>query len=1036
MKGRIGIPELLIILALALSTSAEWSEWGLYGECSRPCGGGLSNRTRTCLGDSNTCDGTNIRFKTCNKQDCMNGEARTLRELQCQSYNNVSLKENLFHWRPHYDSRNPCALYCETVETGFVLKMQQHAMNGTSCGDRGSGVCIYGTCKAVGCDDIVGSKREVDRCGVCGGDGESCDQSLPRDHIRRHAHPTGIAEIARWDVRWGACSKSCGDGVQSSSVVCWSRSNNSEVLETYCGHMPKPVTPPTRPCANNVSCYFRWHAFKWGSCSRTCGEGLRYRRVMCLKQQTSGKPKHVPDRKCADVKPSMNAQCNMGDCPEWLTGPWSPCSVSCGFGEQKRKVVCRAKSVDSCESAHKPETEQKCYAGKSCEGYDIEEREGEGTFIQKDDSSVTKHDFFDDERLQELFVFAEFKVTEWGACSVTCGVGYQHRNVTCHKGDNPVPVTECKGQEQPHIKRECHNKACLSDVTTATSLMWKHGPFKPCSQTCGGGTQSSLVDCVDQRTNRTVLDLLCGEQLKPPPDTRSCNRIECPPEWKVSEYGDCSVPCGGGKQSREVDCVLTTSYGGLKAVPAYRCPDPVPLSERSCNLQFCQAEWGTGNWGECSVTCGLGVEQRSVFCFKVFKDGLHVNVSDVECLGLRPPTLRQCHFGECYQLQQLPLIQEQKGTFIQIKRTKRIQLFVGETAILLPNQAVKIQCPVKNFQRRLIFWTKNRRLIPLVGRVRVSSNGALRITRANPQTDAGIYTCSAGTLHGQITVTFQSKAEANAQAKEILNNILIENFNESFINRPQSDSTFKMRNTEFFKVNSINEDSGYDYSSFTMTNWSECSAKCGWGTQTRVVTCNHVTDKFIRLLPEEECLKMGLSRPTSSRKCVIEEECPSWVVTGWSECSVDNCRKDGFALHRRSVNCQFKNGSDVDDVKCLKGGAGVRPDNKELCKNIDCKAVWKTSEWSECSPECGTEGMKHRTLMCVWGTTGTPAQFICDGKPRPSVSKSCKLQPCSSYVCKDRSSLCEKFVRLNMCRYVAFRRKCCASCKNSNVSWS
>ena len=70
-----------------------------------------------------------------------------LRALQCRSYDNVSLKDNLYHWEPHPDPRDPCALMCRTLETGFVLKMQPHVLNGTSCGEQGGGVCISGKCK-------------------------------------------------------------------------------------------------------------------------------------------------------------------------------------------------------------------------------------------------------------------------------------------------------------------------------------------------------------------------------------------------------------------------------------------------------------------------------------------------------------------------------------------------------------------------------------------------------------------------------------------------------------------------------------------------------------------------------------------------------------------------------------------------------------------------------------------------------------------------------------------------------------------------
>lgn len=298
---------------------------------------------------------------------------------------------------------------------------------------------------------------------------------------------------------------------------------------------------------------------------------------------------------------------------------------------------------------------------------------------------------------------------------------------------------------------------------------------------------------------------------------------------------------------------------------------------------------------QCSVTCGYGTESRSVYCVKLIQSGLQVNVSDVQCLGPKPPGTRQCHFGECYKLQQLPQIKEHKGTFIQVKRTKKIRLLVGETAVILPNQSVKIKCPVKNFNRKLIFWSKDYRLIPRLGRVRTSSNGALKITRANPKLDAGKYTCSANMLHSTVTVSFHSKRDAKEKEAEILDTIFSENFNyssqfnetlnDSAINRPQSDRAsgiFKMKNTKYFHVNDIKDSNAvYDYSSFTTSQWSECSQKCGSGTQTRKVTCNHVTDKYIRLLPEEECERKGLSKPPTSRKCVME--CANWVASEWSE---------------------------------------------------------------------------------------------------------------------------------------------------------
>ena len=230
----------------------------------------------------------------------------------------------------------------------------------------------------------------------------------------------------------------------------------------------------------------------------------------------------------------------------------------------------------------------------------------------------------------------------------------------------------------------------------------------------------------------------------------------------------------------------------------------------------------------------------------------------------------------------LPEIKSSPGKYIQIKRMKRVNIFVGESAILLPNQSVKIKCPVKNFHRKLIFWTKDQRLIPLVGRIRVSSNGALRISRANPTIDKGTFTCTAGMLHAKANITFQSKRAAKKEASDILNTIFRENFNKSFIDRPQADGVLKKMDKKYFSDNSLQTNHNYDYTAFTTTDWTTCSVTCGKGVQSRVVTCNHVTDRFIRLLPESACVKKGLVRPPAVQGCGHNTVCPSWQTGNWT----------------------------------------------------------------------------------------------------------------------------------------------------------
>ena len=48
-------------------------------------------------------------------------------------------------------------------------------VDGTSCDDEGRRVCTDGECTPVGCDGLLGSTTEEDKCRVCGGDGSGCE---------------------------------------------------------------------------------------------------------------------------------------------------------------------------------------------------------------------------------------------------------------------------------------------------------------------------------------------------------------------------------------------------------------------------------------------------------------------------------------------------------------------------------------------------------------------------------------------------------------------------------------------------------------------------------------------------------------------------------------------------------------------------------------------------------------------------------------------------------------------------------------------
>ena len=50
----------------------------------------------------------------------------------------------------------------------------QQVVDGTECRPYSSSVCVKGKCVRTGCDGIIGSRLQFDKCGVCGGEGTGC----------------------------------------------------------------------------------------------------------------------------------------------------------------------------------------------------------------------------------------------------------------------------------------------------------------------------------------------------------------------------------------------------------------------------------------------------------------------------------------------------------------------------------------------------------------------------------------------------------------------------------------------------------------------------------------------------------------------------------------------------------------------------------------------------------------------------------------------------------------------------------------------
>ncbi|XP_022095859.1 thrombospondin type-1 domain-containing protein 4-like isoform X2 [Acanthaster planci] len=264
--------------------------------------------------------------------------------------------------------------------------------------------------------------------------------------------------------------------------------------------------------------------------------------------------------------------------------------------------------------------------------------------------------------------------------------------------------------------------------------------------------------------------------------------------------------------------------------------------------------------------------------------------------------------------------------------------------------------------------------------------------------------------------------------------------------------------------------------------WGECNVPCGEGRRQREVRC---VDEAREELDESACTDKQLSKPRTEETCDRGPCVSNWFVSEWNDLCSAEC---GGGHKSRYVVCTTEGNSQVlSDEAC---NTITKPRTTRTCNSMPCGAVWLTSEWSQCSRECG-EGIQERVVLCagadephiiineeqcamkpkptnrqscylkdctaMWfNSDWTQCSRTCGGghrkrdvkcldsimrsstqcseENRPSSTQSCNIQQCTtatpSIDCQDRFQYCEKVAKARLCTYMYYRNNCCFSCFN------
>lgn len=625
----------------------SWGGWAAWSDCSRSCGTGVQSQARECVSTRYTrkrsivnvdeekpevkpfCIGTYKRYHVCNTQECPNfGDPRA---EQCAKYNGKFYKGRSYEWEPFPDAPNECALNCRAVGERFYATLEPEVLDGTPCrgisrprtrtpgvlavGTADHWLCIAGQCKSVGCDGVVGSGRVLDACGVCGGEGNSCrlfegiflEGQLAKGYQLVTTIPKGAVSLNVSELRQSINALALRDS--NSSFLL----NGNPSLRSPSGVYKGVGTRFTYRRGDVMHVEYIWAEGPLGEpvdlmiLSEELNPGILYKYMLPINEKIDDSAMIAP--------------------PLLVAGPNDKIGNEIPEESGQLSILPEPKILDRERGGSKSERRKGADKGRKDNYIGITKMAGDQPMQQTQTKEYSR------ERKKKKNNRKFFwKISGLSPCSKACGGGVKYPTFKCFRENTQAmaPERRCKRVPRPPSPPplRCNTRPCPA--------RWRAGPWSPCSATCGSGTQTRKLECVQELNPKLTMRVASGACIEKTDlkTTMQCKQAPCifsrssearqiqsqveptssEPKWTTTPWGTCSTTCGSGIRKRQVTCVTSG---------AATCPSETrPGNETICDdLPECKkgsepnAPWLYTDWSsQCSAECGTGLKTRQVAC--------------------------------------------------------------------------------------------------------------------------------------------------------------------------------------------------------------------------------------------------------------------------------------------------------------------------------------------------------------------------------------------------------------------------------------